>query len=114
MISRSTSIIAPIYNALEPLPRLFNSFDERLSDDIEIPGEIFREFFWLFEPRGKDVFSDPSFESTQRLRGSFGQSQAVSSARNLALPATRSFCRNLRSVTGIKANCMGIWMLTTR
>lgn len=77
MISRSTASMASIYNALEPLPRLFNSFDERLSDDIEIPGEIFREFFWLFEPRGKDVFSDPSFEATQRLRGSFGQSQAL-------------------------------------
>lgn len=28
------------------------------------PREIFAEFFWLFEPRGKDVFSDPSFEAT--------------------------------------------------
>lgn len=41
------------------------------------PREIFAEFFWLFEPRGKDVFSDPSFEAMQRLRGSFGQSQAL-------------------------------------
>ena len=77
MISCSISIIAPIYNALEHLPRLFNSFDERLSDEIEIPRGIFREFFWLFELRGKDVFSDPSFGATQRLRGSFGQSQAL-------------------------------------
>lgn len=41
------------------------------------PREIFAEFFWLFEPRGKDVFSDPSFEATQRLCGSFDQSQAL-------------------------------------
>lgn len=41
------------------------------------PREIFAEFFWLFEPRGKDVFSDPSFEATQGLRGSFGQSQSL-------------------------------------
>lgn len=33
--------------------------------------------FWLFEPRGKDVFSDPSFEATRRLCGSFGQNQAL-------------------------------------
>ncbi len=41
------------------------------------PREIFAEFFWLFEPRGKDVFSDPSSEATQRLCGSFDQSQAL-------------------------------------
>ena len=41
------------------------------------PREIFAEFFWLFEPRGKDVFSDPSFEATQRLCGSYDQSQAL-------------------------------------
>ena len=31
--------------------------------------EIFREFFWLFEPRTEGGLSDPSFDSVMELRG---------------------------------------------
>jgi carbonic anhydrase/acetyltransferase-like protein (isoleucine patch superfamily) len=54
---------------------------------------------------------------SKRRRGCAGRStkaRPFSSARNLALPVTRSFCRNSRSVADIKASCMGIWMLTTQ
>ncbi len=33
------------------------------------PKSVFNEFFWLFEPRGEGVLSDPSFEATMALRG---------------------------------------------
>ena len=33
------------------------------------PKEIFREFFWLFEPREADRLSDSSFEAIMALRG---------------------------------------------
>ncbi len=33
------------------------------------PKEIFREFFWLFEPRRDGALSDSSFEATMALRG---------------------------------------------
>ncbi len=69
MISRSTASMASIYNALEPLPRLFNSFDERLSDDIEIPGEIFREFFWPFEEGEPGSLLCPEYENVMALCG---------------------------------------------
>lgn len=46
--------------------------------------------------------------------GRSAKTRPFSSARNLALPATGSFCWNSRSVTGIKTSCMGLWMLTTR
>lgn len=74
MISRSTSIIAPICNALESLPRLFNSFDERLSDDMEIPGEIFREFFWLFEEGEPGSLLCPEYENVMALCGTLEKS----------------------------------------
>lgn len=54
---------------------------------------------------------------SKRRRGCAGRStkaRPFSSVRNLALPVTRSFCRNSRSVADIKASCIGIWMLTTR
>ena len=40
------------------------------------PKEIFSEFFWLFEPRcaTEQGFSDPSFESVMRLRGTYEKS----------------------------------------
>ena len=42
------------------------------------PKEIFSEFFWLFEPRcaARQGFSDPSFEATMRLRGTYEKSCA--------------------------------------
>lgn len=40
------------------------------------PKEIFSEFFWLFEPRHvtEQRFSDPSFEATMKLRGTYEKS----------------------------------------
>lgn len=38
------------------------------------PRRVFSEFFWLFEERGADAFSDPSFESAMRLRGTYDRS----------------------------------------
>lgn len=35
------------------------------------PKRVFSEFFWLFEQREPDGFSDPSFESVMRLRGTY-------------------------------------------
>ena len=42
------------------------------------PKGIFSEFFWLFEPRRavEEGFSDPSFEATMRLRGTYERSCA--------------------------------------
>lgn len=40
------------------------------------PRDVFREFFWLFEDRGtaRTGFSDPSFEWTMQLRGTYDKS----------------------------------------
>lgn len=38
------------------------------------PKRVFSEFFWLFEQRGADGFSDPSFDSVMRLRGTYDRS----------------------------------------
>lgn len=38
------------------------------------PRRVFSEFFWLFEQRGADGLSDPSFESVMRLRGTYDRS----------------------------------------
>lgn len=35
------------------------------------PRSIFSEFFWLFEPRDNQVFSDATFDATMHLRGSY-------------------------------------------
>lgn len=38
------------------------------------PKSLFSEFFWLFEPRNGKGLSDPSFEATMQLRGTYEMS----------------------------------------
>ena len=38
------------------------------------PKSLFSEFFWLFEPRNGEGLSDPSFEATMQLRGTYEMS----------------------------------------
>ena len=61
--------------------------------------ELFREFFWLFEKRGKDGFDIPEYENVMALCGTYDKSVARYSETTRHFDSYEEFLSYLESHT---------------